>query len=733
MPDQRPHLAIPAALARSVPIPVRGRSKPFARPSYSAHGDFLRERTAALRQYAETTADVEASDAVFLSVRTPSELAAKGEKKRLADAGLSVVALSPIDPNSAIVQVRRAGLSEFERKIDNYATTPRNVGKSYLSVIDDIQPVPAAAKLTPELSSTDDSPIDCLLMFYSSLSDRERASVLLAVRSYMARAGHAISFERRLSNGVTIVEARLRPSEALGVGAAFTTIRQIMPNHVFTVPDGWRISSISPAVTVESPRPGTAVAIVDTGLSPDCAGVARAITATLSQLPAGAVAPHMAHGTFVASRVLYGDDLESSLKAGRLSPRCPVVDVPVIGVDSAGRLVPVHEGHLASAIDAALPALPAEARVVNVSLGTNVPSIDGQISVVAQILDKHARERDLLVVTTAGNIRDTNILQGYPASLAAPGCRIDSPGDSLLAVTVGSIAKYDDTGSLSRRNELSAFSRRGPGPFGGVKPEVVAHGGNCFADGSTSGRIGAHGLALTSTSWECDYGTSFAAPLVSAMGAALFDHYKSPPANLVRALLCHFTEPIRAPQLTVESIHLTGLGEPNLAAACWSRDAAAAYLHTGTLSPNTHTFLPFVVPSCLAADGSASLAIKVTVVLDPPVSPDNQVEYAKSRVSLALRKPVDVGHCSIGVSDDVVDADKWSPVTQLTRRFRRSYATGEWELQLRLWARDVTPGFTQAFAVIVEVIDTTGSQPVRTQAELEGGSRFRMVDVRAVA
>jgi Subtilase family len=733
MADSRAHLEIPTERVRTAPIAVRGMSKPFIRPNYSAHGDFLRERTAALRTYATHTADAEAADAIFLNVRTPADLPARGEKQRLGSAGLSVVALSPIDANSAIVQMRRADLPEFERKIDRYATTDNNAGKSYLAILDDIAPVPPEAKLTTDMSSADDSPLDCLLVFYASLSDRERAAVLLAVRSYMTRTGHPISDERRLTNGVTIVEAKLRPSEALEVGGAFSSLRQITPNHVFVVPDGWRISAVSPAVAVEAAPNGTAVAVIDSGISSACEGVARAVTATLPQLPSGAVAAHPDHGTFVASRVLYGDDLEMSLRSGVLRPLCPLVDIPVLGVDAAGRPVPVHEGHLATAIDLALPALPASARVVNVSLGTNAPTVDGEVSLVAQLLDKHARDLNLLVVTTAGNVRDLRLLKGFPESLAAPACRIDSPGDSLLALTVGSIAKYDDAGSLSQRNELSAFSRRGPGPFGGIKPDLVAHGGNCFGDGKTSDRIGVHGLAASGTAWECDYGTSFSAPLVSAMAAQLFDHYGSPHANLVRALLLHFTKPVITPSLSVDPVHLTGLGEPDLDAARWSRDHAAAFLHAGTLAPNTHSFLPFVVPSCLAAGGNGRLTIKATVVLDPPVAPDNQMEYSKSRVSVALRKPAEVGHRVVGVSADVVDSDKWSPVTQLERVFTRSYSTGEWELQLRLWARNVDAGFQQHFAAIIEVVDTTGSQPVRTQAESEAGTGYRTIAIRAAA
>lgn len=733
MAENRPHFEIPIERVRTAPITVRGQSKPFSRPNYSAHADFLKERTAAVQAYLADTADASASEAVFLQVRTPRELPARGERQRLSNAGFDVVALSAIDANSATVQLRKSELHTFQKRLDAYGGTPENRGKSYFAVIDDLRPVPVEEKLSPQLAIDDDTPRDCLLVFYASLSDRERAAILLAVRSFMARTGLPIAAERRLSNGVTLVEARIRPSEARIVGSAFTTLRQVVPNNVFFVPDGRRISAISPAIVVDPPQGTTSVAVVDTGVSSACLGVSRAVIATMPHLPQGSVSPHLEHGTFVASRVLYGDELEHGLRSGVLKPQCPIVDVPVIGVDANGHLVPVHEGHLASAIDAVIPALPASTRVINVSLGTNAPAIDGQMSIVAQILDKHARDKSLVVVTTAGNIRDQRLLSQYPLAHPQPFCRIDSPGDALLAVTVGSIAKYVDTGSLSRARELSAFSRRGPGPFGGIKPDVVAHGGNCLADGSTSARIGVHGLAASGGSWECDYGTSFAAPLVSGMAAKLFDHYGNPGANLVRALLLHFTNPAVIPAIPCQREHLVGLGEPDLDAARWASEHSAAFIHSGELSASTHVFLPFFVPACLAANGNGILQIKVTVVIDPPVAPDNQLEYSQARVSLGLRKPSEVGHRNLGVSANTVDADKWSPVSQLTRAFTRSYETGEWELQLRLWARGVPVGFRQGYAAIIEVIDTTATQPVRSTVEAEVGPAFRVVVIRAAA
>ncbi|GAB1344152.1 hypothetical protein MASR1M101_32790 [Gemmatimonas sp.] len=693
----------------------------------------MRERAAQVAEYSNTTADSGATEALFLQVRTPSELPARGERQRLLNAGLEIVALSAIDPNSATVQLRRSDVTVLQQRVERYATTPSHTGKSYLSAIEDIGPVPIEEKIALEISSDDDTPLDCLLVFYATLTDRERAAVLLAIRSYMSRKNLAIGAERRLSNGVTLVEARLSASDAREVGAAFSTLRQVMPDRLFYVPDGRRISAISPEITIENPRCLTGVAVLDTGISDLCPGVATSVVATMTQLPAGSVGAEMHHGTFVASRILYGDDLESALRSGVLSPLCPLIDIPVIGVDARGSIVPIHEGHLASAIDAALPLLPASARVVNISLGTNSACIDGQMSVVGQILDKHARARDLLVVTTAGNIRNPRLLAGFPGSLLSRDCRIDSPGDALLAVTVGSFAKFDDTGALSRVRQVSAFSRRGPGPFGGLKPELVAHGGNCMADGSTTARVGVHGLAASGNAWECDSGTSFAAPLVSAIAAQLFDHYGNPRANLVRALLLHFTSPVDVPRVSVQSEHLAGLGEPMLDAARWSVDHAASFLHVGELTSSQHQFLPFHVPACLAAGAGGKLKIKVTVVLDPPVSPDNQQEYAKTRVSIALRKPAEIGHHSVSVSNELVEADKWSPISQLTRSFTRSYQTGEWELQLRLWSRGLSVDFRQSFAAIIEVSDETGTLPVRTSAEAEAGQGYRVLGHRAAA
>jgi hypothetical protein len=217
------------------------------------------------------------------------------------------------------------------------------------------------------------------------------------------------------------------------------------------------------------------------------------------------------------------------------------------------------------------------------------------------------------------------------------------------------------------------------------------------------------------------------------MSAQLIDHYQNPHANLVRALLLHFAVPVTAPDIAVPPEHLIGLGEPDIEAAMWSKEHAATYLHVGQLTAARFTYLPFIVPPCLAPRRGQHLRIRVTVALDPPVSPDNHLEYSKARVTLSLRKPSEVGHTEVGVSDASVEVDKWSPVEQLDRLFHRNFQAGTWELRMRLWTRELPADHKQSFAAVIEVIDDSGNWPVRGEVEKDGAQVFRQIAVRVAA
>jgi hypothetical protein len=358
---------------------------------------------------------------------------------------------------------------------------------------------------------------------------------------------------------------------------------------------------------------------------------------------------------------------------------------------------------------------------------------DGEFSLVAHVLDEQSRARNMLAVVTAGNIRDARQIRTYPHEIQDPYWRIDAPADSLLALTVGSIARYDSNGTLSRPGEVSPFSRRGPGVDGGIKPELVAHGGNCHNDGNPSSRIGVQGIHGSGTYIGWDFGTSFSAPLISRMAAQLFHHYENPSANLVKALLCHFTEPRLTPATIIDPKYLVGFGEPRIEAAMWASSSSAAFLYSGTIQNNTYKFVPFFVPSAFASNRDAKLGIRITLVLDPPIDSDNPTEYSKSRVSVTMFKATRSGLKEVALEPFPKSDAKWRPLMRLFKTFRRSFASGTWECRLRLWTRNLPDGFRQSLAVVIEVVDESNGVDVWQAIENEAGQTFRTVRVIEIA
>jgi hypothetical protein len=562
--------------------------------------------------------------------------------------------------------------------------------------------------LSSEIDAEATAAIDCIVHLYSGLTERERAAVVLSLRNYLAETAHLVGEAAFLANGTTALEARLTPADMRETARSFSTVRSFTPNRVYFLTDSTPFYPVNPNCTVVAPTCSVAVAVFDGGINANSRAFSGVIQAVLPSLPSGAVAPLGEHGSFVASRVIYGDDIEQQQQSGVLEPKCPLVDVPIFGKDATGRAVPVTEPQLAVAIERAISALPNNARVLNLSLGTDSPILDASYSLVAQVLDEQARKRDLIPVVTAGNIRDPRRIATYPREVDQPHWRIDPPAESLLSVTVGSIARYVDAGALSRVGELSPFSRRGPGADGGVKPELVAHGGNCLANGQATSRVATQGIHPTGSQVAWDIGTSFAAPLVASAAAEICHHYVNPPANLVKALLFHFAERALSPATSLDECFLTGFGEPRVAAALAAAAHNAAFLFTGSVRTGCYQYLPFYVPAAFATDARARLRVRATLVFDPPVNPNNQAEYSQARMAVALRKAVELGFRDVSVAAAMFAGTPWSPVLHFDQRFARGFASGIWELRTRLWTRELPDEYEQKYAAVIEVIDSSG-------------------------
>lgn len=129
----------------------------------------------------------------------------------------------------------------------------------------------------------------------------------------------------------------------------------------------------------------------------------------------------------------------------------------------------------------------APSKIFNQSIGSKLPCELKHMSAWAAAIDAQCYENDVLFVQAAGNV-DTDTIAAYiqagypyPDYLERELCRICDPGQSLQALTVGSVALSDyqteDTEALGGKDHISAFSRSGPGIWDVVKPDVVEYGG----------------------------------------------------------------------------------------------------------------------------------------------------------------------------------------------------------------------------------------------------------------
>lgn len=270
------------------------------------------------------------------------------------------------------------------------------------------------------------------------------------------------------------------------------------------------------------------------------------------------------HGTRVAGAVLYGEDVA---KAG--APQLPYWIQNARILDANNRLPEtVFPAEAIRTIVQHFHFGPRETRLFNHSINAYGPCRVRYMSSWAAEIDALADEHDVLVIQSAGNILRTGPLpypgvqdhlaagRAYPDYFVEHSARVANPGQSLQALTVGSVA-YDafvqgGWRSFATAPDLpSAFSRSGPGIWDVTKPEVVEYGGDFIRTNNQPPDVQGGGgipaacpelvrstLATPGPAVDRDStGTSFAAPKVARIAAELQRVLPDATTLLYRALI----------------------------------------------------------------------------------------------------------------------------------------------------------------------------------------------------
>ena len=728
MAEDNFHFQIPGENISNVKYDKHGFSPSVQRINYTEHGIRLKSQVSQFLEKEIVKKDIEYSSQLFLQIETPEKIGIKSQKQKIENLGFELLTFSTHNDSIATAKIDKGKFREFEARLENYVSSDDHVGKSYFAPIESISSIPAESKIEPEIDFESEAQIEIIINLYSIISPKELLAISNTIEADLREFGNNIS-KRIFKNGITSFHCEIAPTHLTKIVSDFSTIKEIRLCQTFTIPQAVLADPLPLDLNISSVQSSSTICIVDSGIFPNNI-LKNLIKDQIVYTSPSAVDCEFNHGTFVASRCVFGDDVDVCLATKSLNPYCNVLDISVFGVNSLNQIIGPSDFLLRSAIEDTVLKFKDQIKVYNLSLGVPIAIQNSKFSDLAKLLDYLAKEYKVLFVVAAGNIK--TLLGDYPsAHFSNPNSRIGSPAESLLSLTVGSVVKHTVATCLSEPGFISPFSRKGPGADNGVKPEVVAHGGNLISPYAQIPRVSTYGISKSGTNLSADVGTSFSAPLISQYAQRLFDFYPNADPNLVKALLCHFTDARSKPdELIDENIHYVGFGEPNIERALRSSAHNSAYIYEGQLDQDNYQFITFHIPNSFTSENSESkLRVKVTITYDPPVNPDNDKEYSESRISAALFKKIDGGMKEITLTEEKYNLP-WNPVIQFEKSFSRAYLSGAWQLRLRLYTRGkVKDDYLQDYAAVIEIIDDNKTLDVYSDIENEFSLIYNKIEV----
>jgi len=393
-------------------------------------------------------------------------------------------------------------------------------------------------------------------------------------------------------------------------------------------------------------------------------------------------------------------------------------------------------------------------RVFNMSLSVTLPVDDSNYSLFANALDCISDKHNVLFVLPAGNLDESSVRDQWPDS--PDDClkmlaeyrhqgkdRIFQPADSLRSLVVGALDPEHEV----EEYRPSRYTRKGPGPSLGAKPDLSHVGGEYD---------GAGGL----TSLSCDgrlvsgCGTSYASPLVAKTIAVLNQAIQGePPIETLSALAIHsakIPKSLAHKKLVNIARDFVGAGTPNVASQTLiGDDHEITLVFNGVLLPGHELGFNFAWPRNLVdAQGRCRGAAKLTLVYRPPIDRQFGAEFVLVNIDAWLRQEIvdqETGEISYknrlkndsdhGVEKErVAHGAKWWPVKRFATKFPRGVGrSSQWKLVLESLCRSQfsIPDEGVPFCVVLTISDPSGNEDifgdVRQQLQASG---VKIEDIR---
>lgn len=470
------------------------------------------------------------------------------------------------------------------------------------------------------------------------------------------------------SAGLLLARAYVPAGAVAGLTALdFVARIDVLPTPALTLPQlfGNDLAGMPPFPPPANEAP--IVGIIDSGVRsahPLLAGVVVAADPIGTGVAEGE--DQHGHGSMVAALVAHGPIDAAINRATPAPPVCRIVSARVLDANNEFPEEDLWERDIADAIAWCVEQ---GASIINLSLGDSRSVLTEQRQLgCAAVIDDLARRYGVTIVTCTGNIAPVDYLReivdgtalSYPAELlAAEHARLIDPAPAMLALTVGGITEAAAASGLTASETVvrvpmgrpgwpSPFSRIGPGIADAIKPELVERAGTL---GIESGRLVDNDAELGIISAGAgvdrlltfDIGTSFAAPLVTRIAAAVKARFPDFSANQVRALvLASAVAPTFGDELEAErpsdradaAQRLLGYGRPSMARATESTSHRVVLVAEDRIPIDGVHVYELPVPESFRRSGGHR-GIDVALAYDPRTRA-RRLDYLSNRMEFHL-------------------------------------------------------------------------------------------------
>lgn len=636
--------------------------------------------------------------------------------------------LSQIDDKSFVVSVKDDSLAQFRDSTSRFSLNDNKKESALLSAITEVRSITKEERF-PQEEFPDDTSYPAYIFLYDSFSEAGSKKINEEIKKQSKSETEFFVTE----SGAKTIFGNFRKSflDEISDPHPQNPIQRIEKSLYFVVQQAAPVLYDLKKIKVVDPEIDAKVGVVDSGITNHF--LYKNLLIGVEDFVKDPNQTDLAHGTFVGSRVIFGETIEDQIfNSGTLFAQSKILDIRVMRVTTmpdGTKQCGVDDKDLVDAIKAVVKKHGSDVKVYNLSLNNGDYNCTHSCKrhFISRELDSIAYKYKVIFVVSAGNNSDC-MSQAYPDCFSLRENVITPPADLINGLVVGSVADNESSRSIALNNEPSPFTR--VGLLGTKKPDLVHFGGNLTKYGRPDG-LGVKGLSPDQNGLTEDIGTSYSAPIVSQITAKIYEYlarsrqWDEAPIDLAKALTLHsglYELPANSKINPDLLANLVGFGIPDYGRALDCAESVATFIYTDKLGvevengsqatkpmrANKHK-VKFTIPQELVGKNK-KLRVKGTLVYTPLTSTLGVIDYSLADIEINLHYKNSKGTFQSGqlTSQNSDYRDKWSPVKSFERTFT-AYKDGFWEVWLTLNARGKAnhKDYEQPYALVISIEDVT--------------------------